>query len=376
MPWEERDVVEQRRDLIAAVEAGSSISEAARRAGVSRKTASKWWHRHQRDGDSGLVDRSRARVTRPDWVTPPAMVELVLSVRDRLPTWGGRKIRVLLLREGHVGVPAASTITAILNREGRIQKPVRPQRDYVRFEAAAPNDLWQMDFKGQFGLTAGGKCYPFTVIDDHSRFLVNLTAGPNNQKETVKGDLTTVFRTVGLPETILCDYGAPWGYEPGSPFTQLVAWLISLNVNVIHGRPRHPQTRGKNERIHRTLKEDVLARDDPWNTLDEVQVAFDEWRPIYNYYRPHQGIGMAVPADRYQPSVRLFPEVIPPPDYPNPKNVRSVDPNGKANWKGRLITAGHAFTALPIYIDEHEDGSITISYYQTIIRTLEPGRNL
>ena len=153
-----------------------------------------------------------------------------------------------MLREGRVGVPAASTITAILKREGRIQKPVRPQRDYVRFEAAAPNELWQMDFKGQFGLTAGGKCYPFTVIDDHSRFLVNLTAGPNNQKETVRGDLTTVFRTVGLPETILCDYGAPWGYEPGSPFTQLVAWLISLNVNVIHGRPRHPQTRGKKDR--------------------------------------------------------------------------------------------------------------------------------
>ncbi len=376
MPWEERDVVDQRRDLIESIEDVSSISEAARLAGVSRKTASKWWHRHLDDGDVGLVDRSRARRSRPEWETPPPMVELVLSVRDRFPTWGGRKIRTLLLRDGHTGVPAASTITSILKREGRIQKPVRPQRDYVRFEAAAPNELWQMDHKGQFGLAAGGKCYPFTVIDDHSRFLINLTARPNHQKETVKGDLTTVFRTVGLPDTILCDYGPPWGYEPGSPYTQLVAWLISLNVTVIHGRPHHPQTRGKNERIHRTIGEDILNRDQPWDTISEVQVAFDEWRPIYNYYRPHQGIGMAVPAERYQPSERIFPEQIPPPDYPNPKNVRSVDPNGKANWKGRLITAGHAFTALPVYIDEHDDGSITISYYQTTIRTLEPGRNL
>jgi transposase InsO family protein len=214
---------------------------------------------------------------------------------------------------------------------------VRPQRDYVRFEAAAPNDLWQIDFKGQFGLTAGGKCYPFTAIDDHSRFLVNLTAGPNNQKETVKGDLTTAFRTVVLPETILCDYGAPWGYEPGSLFTQLVAWLISLNVNVIHGRPRHPQTRGKNERIHRNLKKDVLARDAPWNTLDEVQVTFDEWRPIYNYYQPHQGIGTAVPAVRYQPSVRLLPEVIPPPDYPNPEEC----PQRRAQRESQLERPPH-----------------------------------
>ncbi len=376
MPWEERNVFEQRCDLIAAIEEGSSIAAAAREAGVSRKTAAKWWRRHLADGEAGLVDRSRARLSRPEWETPPAMVQLVCSVRDRFPTWGGRKIRALLLREGHSGVPAASTITEILKREGRVRAPVRPQRDYVRFEAAAPNDLWQMDFKGHFRVTAGGHCYPFTVIDDHSRYLVGLTACANNRKDTVKAHLIDTFRTVGLPEVILCDYGPPWGYGPVSHYTQLVAWLITLDIEVIHGRPHHPQTRGKNERVHRTLDEDVLRRPEPWDRITDVQAAFDQWRPIYNHYRPHQGIGMAVPADRYQPSPRTYPETIPPPEYPNPRNVRRVDPNGRTNWKGNILTVGHGFERQPVYIDELPDGTIQIYYYQTNVKTIQPTRNL
>ena len=296
----ERDVIEQRAGLAVAIEAGSSVSAAARDVGVSRKTASKWWNRHL-SGDV-LGDRSRARLTQVGWETPDAMVGLVLAVRGRFPTWGGRKIRALLIREAHVGAPAASTITEILRRHGRIVAPVRPQRDYQRFEAAAPNVLWQMDFKGQFSITAGGYRYPFTVIDDHSRYLVGLDALPNSQRQIVKAQLTATFRRVGMPETIICDYGPPWGYGPAGPFTRLVAWPISLDVKVVHGRPYHPQTRGKDERVHRTLGEDVLTRDEPWDTISQVQAALDEWRPIYNGYRPHQGIGMAVPADRYQPS--------------------------------------------------------------------------
>jgi transposase InsO family protein len=149
------------------------------------------------------------------------MVGLVCAMRDRFPTWGGRKIRAVLVREGHVGVPAASTITAILRREGRISAPVRSQREYIRFQAPAPNDLWQMDFKGDFALSGGGRCYPFTVIDDHSRFLVGLTACGNQQRPTVTAALTGVFRTVGLPTTIICDHGPPWGHDVTQPFTRL-----------------------------------------------------------------------------------------------------------------------------------------------------------
>lgn len=378
MPWEQRGVIGQRRDLVALIESGFSVAEAARRAGISRKTGSKWWNRYRDQGlEELLADRSRARLTRPGWETPPVMVELTCGVRDRFPTWGGgRKIRTVLIREGHPDVPAASTITAILQREGRIQPPVRPSRNYIRFEAAEPNQLWQMDFKGDFDLAAGGRCYPLTVIDDHSRFLMSLNACTDEGRLTVRSHLETTFREFGMPGTIICDHGPPWGYTPSHPYTRLGLWLISAGIHVIHGRPHHPQTRGKNERIHRTLAEDVLSRPEPWDSINQVQHAFDQWRPIYNHYRPHQGIGMAVPADRYQPSTRPYPEVILPPDYPHPANVRSVDNNGQTSWKGRKITVGHAFTGQRVLVGELEDGSTTITYYNTLIKIIEPGHNL
>jgi transposase InsO family protein len=302
------------------------------------------------------------------------MVGLVCAMRDRFPTWGGRKIRAVLVREGHVGVPAASTITAILRREGRISAPVRSQREYIRFQAPAPNDLWQMDFKGDFALSGGGRCYPFTVIDDHSRFLVGLTACGNQQRPTVTAALTGVFRTVGLPTTIICDHGPPWGHDVTQPFTRLGKWLLSLHVNVIHGRPFHPQTRGKDERLHRTLGEDVLSGR-TWDQLPTVQAAFDTWIHTYNHYRPHQSLNDDTPADHYQPSPRPFPETIPPPDYPNPRQVRIVDTNGYLSWQGTRLKAGRAFAGEPVQVTHHHDDTITITYYQTTIKTLHPTRN-
>ncbi len=302
------------------------------------------------------------------------MVARVLAVRDRFDTWGGRKIRKVLLNEGHSGVPVPSTITAILRREGRLHPPVRPQRDYIRFRAPAPNELWQMDFKGDFALTGGGRCYPLTVIDDHSRYLTGLAACPNQQRITVKTALTGVFRTHGLPTTIICDHGPPWGHDTTQPYTRLGAWLLSLEVNVIHGRPFHPQTRGKGERVHRTLGEDVLTKR-PWDTLVTVQAALDDWVGIYNHYRPHDALNLDTPADHYQPSPRVFPETIPTPDYPQPGDVRIVETNGNISWKGTRLKAGKAFSGQPVQVTHHDDNTITITYYQTIIKTHPPTRN-
>ena len=371
VPWEERSVSEQRSELVALIGSGVSVSEAARRLGVSRKTASKWWGRYQLEGMVGLVDRSRARRSVHPAVTAPEMVELVCGVRDEHTTWGGRKIRRVLLNQGHTGVPATSTITDILRREGRIQPPVRSQREYIRFRAPVPNELWQMDFKGDFSLTGGGRCYPLTVIDDHSRFLVGLTACANQQRDTVKTALTTVFRTVGLPVTIICDHGPPWGHDTTQPYTRLGAWLLSLGVDIIHGRPFHPQTRGKGERVHRTMGEDLLDTRH-WDTLGTVQDALDDWLGIYNHYRPHQALDLDTPADHYQPSPRVFPEVIALPDYPRPRDVRIVQANGNISWAGSLLKAGKAFGGQPVQVTIHPDETITITYYQTIIKT-HPG---
>ncbi len=373
MPWEERAVNEQRDELVTLIGSGVSVAEAARRLGVSRQTGSKWWGRYQQEGIDGLVDRSRARRSTHPAETSAEMVAAVCAIRDRFPTWGGRKIRTVLIREGHSGVPAASTITEILRRENRLSSPVRAQRDYMRFQAPAPNDLWQMDFKGDFSLTIKGRCYPLTVVDDHSRFLVGLQACSNQRRATVRDALTGVFRTYGLPTAIICDHGPPWGHDMTQPYTRLGRWLLSLNVNVFHGRPYHPQTRGKNERVHRTMGEDVLSHRQ-WDTLETVQHALDTWLSTYNHYRPHQALNLDTPANHYHTSVRVFPETVIGPDYPRPGDVRMVDKNGMINWRGTRLQAGRAFHGEPVQVTTHQDQTITIDYYQTIIKTHTPNR--
>jgi len=370
MPWNDLSVREQRRELISVIVSGVSIAAAARRVGVSRKTASKWWGRFQTDGWDGLDDRSHARKTPSRWKTDDAMVDLVLGMREDHPTWGGRKIAARLVRDGHVGVPAASTVTAILGRNDQLDDPLRSQRDLIRFEAAAPNDLWQMDFKGDFDLSEGGRCYPLTIIDDHSRYALGLQAFGNQQHGTVLGALIDILGTVGTPLQILCDHGPPWGASGLARFTGLGVWLIEHGVEIIHGRPKHPQTQGKDERFHRTLKNDVLKTQTNWDNLDQVQQAFDTWKAVYNEYRPHEALAMNVPADRYQPSPRLFNPKPQPPHYPNPQQVRRTDQNGTVQWQGHTYRVGHAFDRKPVYIQPNHN-TITISYYTTTIKTIK-----
>jgi transposase InsO family protein len=369
VPWKELSVIDQRFELVGLIGSGMPVAAAARVAGVSRKTATKWWVRFQAEGSAGLSDRSRARLGPTSWETDAQMVGLVLRMREKFPTWGGRKIAARLVADGFGDVPAPSTITEILRRHGLLA-PLRGRtRDWLRFEAEIPNDLWQMDFKGDFGLTAGGRCYPLTVIDDHSRFVVGLEALGNQQRTSVQEKLVDVFAAVGTPLRILCDHGPPWGASGLARFTGLGVWLIENGVEVIHGRPQHPQTQGKDERFHRTLLQDVLATRGSWDTISAVQDALDTWKPVYNTYRPHQALDMAVPADRYQPSPRTFDPNPKDPIYPNSKQVRVVDQEGRISWKGTEYRVGHPFAHKPVYV-ESENNHITVRYYTTIVKTI------
>jgi len=176
--------------------------------------------------------------------------------------------------------PAVSTVHAILLRHGRLREPERvPAR--CRFEYPAANLMWQMDFKGRFALQDGCWCHALTMIDDHSRYALCLAACSNEQGATVRGHLERTFRRYGLPDTILVDNGTPWGDGPRQGWTKLGVWLLKLGVDVVHSRPYHPQTRGKNERLHRTVKAEVIAME-IFCSLAAVQAAFDRWRPIYN----------------------------------------------------------------------------------------------
>ena len=289
-----------------------------------------------------------------------------MAVRAEHPAWGGRKIRRVLENQG-LEPPAASTITEIIRRHGALDGPGAGEpRAWVRFEHEAPNDLWQMDFKGWFGL-AQGRCHPLTVLDDHSRYALEIGACGDEQGKTVRARLEAVFRRYGLPQRILSDNGPPWGSAGHGEHSRFSVWLMDLDISVAHGRPYHPQTQGKDERFHRTLKAEVLdAR--AFKTLAEAQSAFDAWRPVYNTKRPHEALAMQTPADRYRMSPRSLPETIDPPDYEPQAHVRSVDPNGCITFKGRALRTSKAFAGKRLALRAtHQDGLFDLCYRRHVL---------
>jgi len=319
-----------------------------RRYGVSPTTGYTWLARYAAEGRSGLADRSRRPHSSPGR-TAPEVEQQVLALRDAHPAWGGRKLRQRLLRLGVAAVPAISTITEILRRHGRLDGDAAAKhRTFQRFEHEAPNDLWQMDFKGHFAL-ASGRCHPLTVLDDHSRFALGLEACADERSATVQDRLTAIFRRYGLPWRLLVDNGAPWGDDASSRHTKLTIWLLRLDVAVSHPRPYHPQTQGKVERLHRSIDAELLAGQPPADLAD-CQRRFDGWRHVYNAERPHQALDLAVPLDRYHPSQRCFPETLPPLHYDSHDTVRRVMATGHLSWRGRRWRVGKALAGQDVAI--------------------------
>jgi len=371
MPWQEVSTVSLREEFCALARAeGANVSELCRRFGISRKTGYKWLGRYAAAGVAGLADASRRPATMPR-LTNADRTARVLALRDAHPTWGGRKLRRRLEDLGETP-PAASTITAILRRADRLASSGQTHHPaWQRFEAPAPNDLWQLDFKGHFAM-AKGRCHPLHLLDDHSRVVLGLVACPNEQLETVQCELTAIFRRAGLPWRLLCDNGPPWGSFHGGPeLTTLGAWLIRLGIRVSHGRPYHPQTQGKLERANRTLAADVLATP-RYPDLPACQRAFDAWRHGYNHERPHEALGLATPMSRYAMSPRPFPEVLPPLTYEEGGLIRTVQPNGLVGFRGREVTAGRALAGQPVALrPTTTDGVWEVRYAHQLLRTLD-----
>lgn len=371
MPWKECSTMSQRREFVTlALLHDRTFAELFDTYGISTKTGYKWLGRHREQGLAGLEDRSRRPHGSPNR-TSEAMEDTILALRQQHPAWGGRKLRRRLTDLGHTRVPVPSTITEILRRHGQIHPEESAKRQaWQRFEHDAPNALWQMDFKGDFPVETGERCYPLTVLDDHSRFSVGLQACPNQRAATVQPALTELFRRYGLPETLLMDNGPPWGHE-GTFYTRFAAWLIRLGVTVSYSRPYHPQTLGKDERFHRSLKHELLSRES-FRDLVHCQQRFDHWQAIYNHQRPHDSLQLQVPATRYCCSSRAFPEQMDPIDYGPGALVRKVQHNGEISYRNRYVMLGRAFHGYPVALRYTDvDGVMDIYFCHQRIATLD-----
>ena len=373
MPWKSISIMDSRQEFVRlALQGDVAVAELCRRFGVSRQTGFGYLRRYRTEGAAGLEDRSRRPQSSPQ--RSSAEIERqVVALRTAHPAWGGRKLARRLRDLGVDDVPSPSTITEILRRHGLLDPDeASKHRPFQRFERSQPNQLWQMDFKGHIALDVG-RCHPLTVLDDHCRYALCLSACGDETLITVRERVTAIFQRYGLPDAMLADNGSPWGGRGGSggDYTAFEVWLMRLGVRMLHGRPYHPQTQGKEERFHRTLKVEVL-QGRRFADLERCQVAFDAWRRIYNEERPHEALDLAVPASRYTPSQLSFPANLPDPAYDTTDQVRRVGQDGYTSFKGHKLKLSQAFKGLDVaFRPTHIDGVFNAVFMRFTIAKLD-----
>ena len=324
MPWKDKTVEELRKEFVEAAKASRNFSSLCREFGISRKTGYKWVERNNQS--CTMSDRSHAPLHIPSR-TPAEIEEAILRVRADNPEWGAKTILKVLENNGYTNLPCVRTANNILQRNGCISETESQKRkEFLRFQREHCNELWQTDFKGDFLLLDGTRCFPLDIIDDCSRFCLCIDA-----KEKAGGIIPSfeaVFKEYGLPKAILSDNGGAFaGFKGG--YTIFERWLMDLDILPIHGRPLHPQTQGKIERFHRTMKNELLKRN-AFIDLADADKHLKAWRTKYNEVRPHEAIDMRCPADIYIPSERKYPGTIKSYEYSGLHRVLKV------NYKGYL----------------------------------------
>ena len=368
MPWESKTVETIREEFVAkALIDGCNFSQLCREYHISRTTGYEWVNRYKDGYD--LKDRSHAPRNRPH-KTSAEMEELVLELRDKQPTWGPRKLHRNLVNRGIQEVPVPSTIAAILKRNDLITpEESEKHTPWKRFVRDFPNDLWQMDYKGHFALTNTQRCHPLTILDDHSRYSLCIEAKDNERYEPTKASIERVFYEFGMPNTILCDNGPPWGDAHGG-YTVCEIWLMQLDILPIHGRVKHPQTQGKDERFHRTLKEDLILRK-PMHSIEHAQQQFDDFRHCYNNERPHEALKLEVPAKIYRKSKRQYKLEPQEPEYESGRNLRKVNANGYVSIERKRYYIGESFIGKYLEIQPEVSDEIALCYGDFSIARLD-----
>lgn len=340
MPWKTMDVREQRvRFVVAALRREMSFSSLCMEFGVSRPTGRLWLRRYCEFGVDGIAERSR-RPLRSPRQTEAVLEQQVVALRSRYPDWGARKLQVLLAEAGIE--LTRSTVHRILLRHDLVREQDRHRVAGERFERAAPNELWQMDFKGpkHWHQPIG----PLSVLDDHSRYLIALQAIGSTRAELVREHLEQVFRTCGVPQAMLMDHGVPWWSwgAPGAVKTGLSLWLMKQGIRLHWSGIRHPQTQGKVERFHGALQRALDRRPDV--AQREPQTWLDDYRWEHNHVRPHEALDMKTPASRWRPSERNYDPNPPRWEYPEGAWVLKVDSQGKLEIRRQKWRVSHSLS--------------------------------
>lgn len=351
MPWKEVCKVELRRLFIAAVESGEhNFTQLCSRYNISRQCGYKWLRRYRQEGDSGLFDRDR-RPHRQAKGTVPALVKAVIMERQRHPVWGARKIRKRLEVQG-IEAPSERTVNRILKRAGLVNTPSDSPEEPQRFERSSPNALWQMDHKGALHGAWGARVVPFVVIDDATRYCLGLYPLPDKGLASTWSSLWGLFGKMGLPDAVLSD-NAPVFSGINGP-SKIETRLMRLGINVLHGRPYHPQTQGKVERFNGTLQRELL-QDGCFKNASALKRAFVDFRDEYNFIRPHEALNMDVPGKRYLPSSRPRPDSIPEVEYDSGATLRKVS-WGRISFKNCNIEVGRGLDGERVELREVDYG--------------------
>ena len=342
-----------------------SVAELAARAGVSRKTAYKWIDRYREGGADALAGRSHVARGHPA-KTASEVEALVVAARQKHPTWGPRKlVPWIAKRHPDVRLPVASTVGAILKRHGLVE-PRRRRRVAAHpgsrpLVADAPCDVWTADYKGQFRTGDGAYCYPLTVCDAHSRYILACDGHESVEQHGALRAFDRLFREHGLPRSIRTDNGVPFATQAICGLSRLSVWWIKLGITPDRIEPGRPQQNGQHERMHRTLKAET-ARPSAANMVAQ-QRRFDAWRTEFNEERPHDALGGEAPASRYAPSPRSMPARPPEPEYPGHAEIRQVSRCGTFKLKGRQRFLSQALAGETIAFEEVADGVWTIRFY-------------
>jgi len=366
MPWMERRVKMLREDFIAQSEQEDrNISALCKEFGISRKTGYKWIKRHQEGGS--LEDQNRKPKTSRS-KTDEKIERLIFELRQERPGWGARKIQAFLSHKGYE-MPCVRTVNNILKRNGLISLEASlGRKPFKRFEREHNNELWQADFKGDILMRDGDRCYPLTILDDHSRYA--LLIEPRHDQKDVLRSFIPVFRKYGLPEAILTDNGQTFaGIKNG--YTLFERALMDQDILPIHGRVYHPQTQGKIERFHRSMENEVLKPHRPINFADATEV-LERWKTVYNFERPHEALGDRCPAQVYIPSRRSYLEKIQPYDYGSQYHLTKINNWGYLRFADFHIYISETFRDTRVQLIPSEgDDSVLVCYRNFIIAKID-----